>query len=120
MDVETQFNIEVQGGIPVVQVVGDLDHYNSPRFRSVASQLIEKGYTKMVVDMTAVDFMDSGGMSGIVFALKRLSAAGGRLYLANCNPRIIRKLDISGFTKMPDKIAVCTSVEEALRNARKP
>ncbi len=118
MEVQTQFNVNIQDGVPVVQIIGDLDHYNTPRFRVIVSELIDKGHDRIVVDMSAVGFMDSGGMSGIVLALKRLSATRGRLFLANCNPRIIRKLNISGFTAMSDALVLHASLEEAIRDAQ--
>ena len=62
--------------------------------------------------------MDSGGMSGIVFGLKRLAEVGGRLFLANCSPRIMRKLEISGFVMMPDKLVLCDTLEDAVSSAR--
>ena len=120
MDVETQFNVTTLEGVPVVLITGDLDQYSTPRFRSVVSELVEKGLKNLVVDMSEVRFLDSGGMSGLIFAIKCLSAMGGRLSLANCNPRIARKLDIGGLTKMPDVLALCTSLEQALQDSRKP
>ena len=118
MNGETEYKVEQQNGIPVIKVIGALDHYNVPRFRSLIMDLIGKGHNKVVVDMSGVDFMDSGGMSGIIFALKRLSELGGRLYLANCGLRIMRKLEISGFTMMPDKLVVTDSVDEAVSRAQ--
>lgn len=114
MNGETEYKVEEEDGIPVVKVTGSLDHYNVPRFRSVISDIIAKGHNTVIVDMSGVEFMDSGGMSGIIFGLKRLSEAGGRLYLANCGPRIMRKLEISGFAMMPDKLALSDSIEKAV------
>ena len=118
MNSETEFKVEERDGVPVVRVIGSLDHYNIPRFRSTVTDIIGKGHNKIIVDMSEVDFMDSGGMSGVVFGLKRLSEAGGRLFLANCSSRIMRKLEISGFAMMPDKLVLSESVDKAVSLAR--
>ncbi|HET6457011.1 MAG TPA: STAS domain-containing protein [Armatimonadota bacterium] len=118
MDGETEFKVEERNGIPVVKIVGSLDHYNVPRFRQIITDLSSKGHNEVVVDMSEVDFMDSGGMSGIILGLKWLSEAGGRLLLADLNPRIMRKLEISGFTMMPDKLVLSDSVDQAVAAAR--
>jgi len=118
MNSETEFKVEEQDGVPVVRVIGSLDHYNVPRFRSIIADLLSKSYNRIIVDMSEVDFMDSGGLSGIIFGLKRLSEAGGRLFLANCGPRIMRKLEISGFAMMPDKLVLSESVDKAVSLAR--
>ncbi|HUV03505.1 MAG TPA: STAS domain-containing protein [Armatimonadota bacterium] len=120
MDADTRFDVEMQGDVPVVQIVGDLDHYSTPEFRSVTSELIQQGHKTIVVDMSAVDFMDSSGMSGIIFAAKRLAAADGHLSLTNCNPRTARKLSIGGLTKMPDLLSIYPSLEEALQHLLQP
>lgn len=118
MNGETEYKVEEQDGIPVVKVIGALDHYTVPKFRSIITDLINKGHENIVVDMSEVEFMDSGGMSGVVFGLKRLSEVGGRLFLAGCNPRLMRKLEISGFVMMPDKLVLSDSVEQAISLAR--
>jgi len=114
MNGETEFKVEERNGIPVVGVIGALDHCNVPKFRSIISDLIAMGHKSIVVDMSETDFMDSGGMSGVIHGLKLLFEAGGRLFLANCNSRIMHKLRISGFTTMPDKLGICDSLENAV------
>ena len=118
MNGQTVYEIEERDSIPVAKVVGALDHYNVSTFRSMIADLISKGHKNVVVDMSQVEFMDSGGMSGIIYGLKRLSEVGGRLFLANCGPRIMRKLEISGFAMMPDKLVLSDSVDQAVSLAR--
>jgi len=118
MEGETQYKVEEQNGVPVVKIVGSLDHYTISRFRSVITDLVGRGHKNVVLDLSQVDFMDSGGMSCVIFGLKRLSEMGGRLFLARINPRITRKLEISGFTMMPDKLVLADSVEQAVSLAR--
>jgi anti-anti-sigma factor len=113
MDAATKFNVVMREGVPVVQIKGDLDHYNTPAFRTIITDLIDKGHTKIVADMAGVEFMDSGGMSGIVFAIKRLSPLGGHISLKNCNRLIARKFEIGGLTKLSEVLEVCPSAEKA-------
>lgn len=116
MEADTQFDVSTEHGVSVVQIIGDLDYSNIATFRSTISELTEKGEKQVVLDMAAVGFMDSSGMAGIVFAIRRLSAVAGRLALANCSAQITRKLDISGLTKMPDAPSLFASLEEALQS----
>ena len=114
MDFQTQFDIDIKNDVPVVRVAGSLDHINSSRFRSTISKLIEAGHKRIVVDMSAVDFMDSGGLSGVVYAIKRLSVIEGRLQLAGLQPRTARKFEVSGLTRLPSVLTFHPSAEEAL------
>lgn len=117
-DSNTNYEVVMSDGTPVIRITGDLDHYSAPVFRSCVSDLISKGHKAIVVDMASVEFMDSGGMAGIVFAAKRLADLGGRLILANCNPRVNRKLEIGGLSNMPQLLVVCASLDEALQRAQ--
>lgn len=113
-NVEAQFDIAMQDGIPVVHIKGDLDHANTPHFRSIISDLINKGYKRMILEMSGVTFMDSGGMSGVIFAAKQLHSLGGHLSLSNCNSRITRKLDIGGLSKLTSILTIHSSIEQAI------
>lgn len=117
MDVGAQSSISMQDGIPVVRIGGTLDHTKAPEFRTTVSHLVDNGSKRIVIDMSAVDFIDSGGISGIIFAVKRLSAEGGHLFLANCSAHTARKLEIGGLTRLSDLLTVCASVEEAVNAA---
>ena len=98
----------------MVHVNGDLDHLNAPRLRGIISQLLEEGHENIVIDMGAVQFMDSGGMSGIIYGIKRLAQVNGHLWLSNCTPRIARKMEIGGLTKITDTLTLCASIEDAV------
>lgn len=112
---DTQFSTDIREGIPIVHIVGDLDHYSLAEFRTLIADLIGAGNSRIILDMSHVDYMDSGGMSGLVFALKRLSDVGGRLRLSNCNMRVLRKLEIGGLTRISELITLCTTTDQALR-----
>jgi anti-anti-sigma factor len=116
---DTQFNLAMQDDVAVIRIVGDLDHYNTSRLRSLILDLIDKDHRDIIFDLAGVDFMDSGGMSGIVFAIKRLSASNGHLRLANCNPRIARKLEIGGLLGLGHVLSMCTTVEQAVAESKK-
>jgi len=107
-------NVEIHDGTPIIRIIGDLDHFCQPEFRSVMARLVEEDHRALIFDLTKVDFLDSGGLTGIVFAIKRFSQIGGRLFLANCNPRITRKLEISGLTKLGETLVISPSVEASL------
>ncbi len=119
MEVVVTLNTRLVDGTPVIDVDGELDHAGLPEFRSEVSNLIEQGHRNLVVDMSDTHFMDSGGLSGIVYVMKRLAVLKGGVTLAGCSERIFRKLEVSGLTQVSDTLRFAPSVEQALRELRK-
>lgn len=69
----------------VVQPLEDrLDARVATDFKERMAELIAGGYTKIVLDLSKVEFIDSSGLGAIVSSLKRL---GGRGDLVVCGLR---------------------------------
>lgn len=70
------------------EVAGDL--------RGVLLQAIESGSRKLILDMTAVEFIDSSGLGALVSALKRLKQLDtlGEIRLAGVQPGVLAVLQI--------------------------
>jgi anti-sigma B factor antagonist len=99
-----------QGDVVIVAVGGELDVVTSRQFDDY---LVEaRGEFKHVIlDLTAVEFMDTGSLAVIVGHWKQLTAAGGTLALAGARYRYTKTLWITG---LADRLPLYDSVEEAL------
>ena len=114
MEVALRLNTRIVDGTPVIEADGELDYLGISQLRAEVSRLIEQGHNSIVIDMSHVGFMDSCGISGIIYTMKRLGALKGRITLAGCNERIIRKLEIGGLTRVSDVLRLAPSVEQAV------
>lgn len=66
-------------------------------FRRKIHELIDRGVVKVVLDLAAVDYIDSAGIGMIVGKLKTVRERGGDMKLLNLNTRGIR---VFGITKL--------------------
>jgi len=65
------------GGICVIAPEGDrLTAASANQFRQQASQLIDEGQSRLVIDLSEVRFVDSSGLGAIVGLLKRVGNRG--------------------------------------------
>lgn len=72
-----------EGGATVVApTVKRLDASVAPAFRQQVVQLVEAGDTRLVLDLAALEFLDSSGLGAMVSILKALGQRGA---LAVCN-----------------------------------
>ena len=67
MEIDTS---EVDGRIAVVRLDGRLNMVAAPRLKAAIEGVVEAGGTHVVVDLTAVSFMDSSGLGALIAAIK--------------------------------------------------
>jgi anti-sigma B factor antagonist len=84
------------GGRTVVAVAGEVDVYTAPQLRDCLTDLVGAGSHHLVVDMSAVRFLDSTGLGVLVGGLKKVRAAGGTLELVCSSERLLRIFSITG------------------------
>jgi anti-sigma B factor antagonist len=97
MELRTEVS-EVKGWT-VVTVHGEIDVATSPTLRERLIDLVNGGATRLVLDLEAVDFLDSTGLGTIVSLLKRVRTHGGDLRLVCTEARIRRLFEITGLEK---------------------
>lgn len=101
---------EQRGDSMVVAVGGELDLVTS---RELDEQLTRarRERTRIVLDLTAVEFMDTSSLAVIVGHWKRLQSVGGSLALAGARYRYTKTLWITG---LADRLPMYDTVEHAL------
>lgn len=84
----------------VLAVKGELDFHSAPRFRELVLQLLNQGVVNIVVDLSAMDFVDSSGLGVLVATLKRMRERGGTLILRSPSANTSKVLEVSGLNKL--------------------
>lgn len=80
-----------------VVVVGEADHLSAPALQRALEQAAARPDAgDVVVDLTGVTFMDSGGINVFARCFKPLDAAGRHLVLIHPRPAVRRALQVSG------------------------
>ena len=102
--------VEERGDVAVLAVSGEVDVATVPRLREQLHGLVASGTPRIVVDLDAVDFLDSTGLGVLVGGLKRVRAHEGSLRLVCTQERILKIFKITGLTKV---FPIHSSVDEA-------
>jgi anti-sigma B factor antagonist len=107
---EIRLASERRGDSVIVAVGGDLDIMTS---RQLDEELTRARRTArwIILDLSAVDFMDTSSLAVIVGHWKRLQAAGGVLALAGARYRHTKTLWITG---LADRLPMYGTVDEAV------
>jgi anti-sigma B factor antagonist len=102
------------GAASVLTLRGEIDVYTAPRLRQAIIDLVDGGADHIVVDMSAVDFLDSTGLGVLVGGLKRVKVKDGSLSIVTSQDKILKIFDITGLNKV---FAIHDSVDAAAEQA---
>lgn len=89
---------EEQGKL-VIRLSGDVDLDHSARIRRLLLDQVEKG-KDILVDLSAVDYIDSSGIASLVEALQAVRDAGHDLQLVAVSQQAMRVLRLARLDKV--------------------
>ena len=102
--------VEARDGATVVRLGGELDLYNAPVLREALIAAAQAGPTRLVIDLSEVEFIDSTALGALVEARGKL-APRSPLLLAAPQPEARRALQVSGLDR---HLTVHDTVDAAL------
>ena len=96
--VELKVSSRSQGDHELVIATGEIDLYTAPRLQSELAAVIASTApaTRVIVDMSGVEFCDSTGMNVLLSCLRQARERGGELELAAPRPAVRKILSVTG------------------------
>jgi anti-anti-sigma factor len=101
------------GVCSVIRLAGEADMTTTELRDALAAAVAEKPYM-ILVDLTALTFIDSAATQMIIGAYRVLFHEGGKLVLIHPSPTVFRTLELIGVTRL---ITIFDSVDEAVTSA---
>lgn len=87
-------------GRTVIEVGGEIDVYTAPKLRDTITELVGAGVYDLIIDLSAVEFLDSTGLGVLVGGLKKVRANDGSLSLICGQDRLLKIFRITGLAKV--------------------
>ena len=104
---------EKYNDVLIVYLLGELDHHNAEALRVKIDDRIDRDEIKKVIlNFSAVSFMDSSGIGAVIGRYKKINSRGGTLCVVNVDERINRVFELSGLYKI---IKQYKNIDEALK-----
>jgi anti-sigma B factor antagonist len=107
-------HVDGGAGVCVVTPAGEIDLASAPQLKSRLVGLLEEGFARFVLDLSAVRYLDSTGL-GVLIAFSRRLGADGEIVLAEAPEPVLSLLELTG---LDAQFPPCASVEEALGKIR--
>jgi anti-sigma B factor antagonist len=114
---ELKISKRTNDGIPVIDLTGRLVFGDETKqLRQIVKETIEQSHGNIVLNLSDLAYVDSGGIGTLVGLYTSARAAGGDLKLACPNSRVQHVLEI---TRLLSVLSVHTSEEQAVAELRK-
>lgn len=103
--------------VTVVAVAGEVDLDTADTLRAQVDQALRDRPPELVLDLAAVDFLDSSGLGALLELHRRLTDEGGFLRLVIASRHVRRVIDVTGMAQVLD---IYDSRKAALAAQREP
>jgi anti-anti-sigma factor len=111
--VQNAFEVELrsQDRAAVIAVSGELDLAAGPALEEELARADQSGAALVIVDLTALEFIDSTGLGILIKAHQQAKAAGRRFAVVRGPSQVQRLLELTG---LEQRLTVVDSAEELL------
>lgn len=107
-----QLNMTEQGEIVQISVQEErMDAHNSGDLKEQMLQLFDEGKCNLIIDLSAVRFIDSSGLGALVSGFKNASAREGSLKLCCLQPQVRSMFEL---TRLHRVFEIYANNDEAL------
>lgn len=103
-----EIQVEPGDGYTVCRPIGELDAFTVSQFRQSLAELASQ--PRLLIDMSAVPFVDSAGLGALIGGIRRTRELGGEVAVACNRPTLTRLLRTTGFDRI---VTVTETVDEA-------
>ncbi len=87
-------------GIKVLAIDGRLDSIGAPQLEEQLNTLIQTGQEKVLIDMTAMDYVSSAGLRVLLSGVKKIKKESGEFALCGLNESAQDVFEVSGFSEI--------------------
>jgi anti-anti-sigma factor len=96
----------------IIDVSGEMDLYNSYKLKELVMKMMERQVKSVVINMEAVDYIDSSGIGALIHIYSTMKKASCQLYMTNIHGSVKKVIEL---TKLMGYFPITNSLEEALQ-----
>ena len=95
-----QIDVTRVSGHTVVSPQGEIDFATGPQLKDAITELLVAGEVHLVIDLLAVDFIESTGLGALIGGRRRAHALRGSLVLVCTEQQMLKIFRITGLDKV--------------------
>jgi anti-sigma B factor antagonist len=106
-----QVDVRDDGGIVLIEPVGDIDGKTAPEFQDRVLGLVQP-QARIVLNLERVAFMSSAGLRSMLLIYREAKSKDAKVVLAEINKNIRNSMSATGFLSF---FVVCDSVQDGIQ-----
>jgi anti-sigma B factor antagonist len=91
-----------QASSVVLALIGDLDPHTAPMLAEAINSQVDRGASRITVDLAELEFIDSSGLRVLIAAHRDLAQSSGQLTLSNPSESTLRLFEVTGLLDQLD------------------
>jgi anti-sigma B factor antagonist len=107
---QLQIDVTRRHGYTILSPQGEIDFATGPQLKDAINERLIAGDVNLVMDLQAVDFIESTGLGALIGGRRRAHALKGSLRLVCSQQQLLKIFRITGLDKV---FAIYDSVEQA-------
>jgi anti-anti-sigma factor len=105
-------SVALSSGVPVLQVIGELDFFTAPQLEDLSRSITQKGHNLMVIDLSRASFVDAAAVSVMIRLNNAVRSMSGRLAVYDAKLPLRKVFELLHVDRI---IPIRPTLEEALR-----
>ena len=92
--------VKIDGSVHTILMSGRLDSSSAADAETTVKAVIDQGATRLLIDMSALDYISSAGLRVVLVAAKNMHKSGGAMAICGMSPSVHEVFEMTGFLKI--------------------
>ncbi len=111
-----EMQLREEHAVQILTCQGRIDAQVSNRVKERIQQLLDQGFTQIILDLEGVELLDSSGLGALVSCMRRAKEKDGEIKLVGLRTEVRSIFDITRVTRL---FHICEYVSDALEAFQK-
>lgn len=94
-----ELNVKKTENIYIIDVIGEMDLYNSYKLKELVTKMLDKGVSSFVINLEQVDYIDSSGIGALIFINTTLKKKNSNLLISNIQNSVQKVIELTKLSK---------------------
>ena len=107
-----ELKIRKNDEIYIIDVLGEMDLYNSYKLKELLMKMIEKKIEKFIINLEEVEYIDSSGIGALIYITSTVKKMNLRLAITNVHGSVKKVIEL---TKLTHFFPISSGIDEAIK-----
>jgi anti-sigma B factor antagonist len=107
-----ELKIRKNENIYIIDILGEMDLYNSYKLKELLMKMIEKKIEHFIINLEDVEYIDSSGIGALIYITSTIKKMSLKLAITNVHGSVKKVIEL---TKLSSFFPILPGLEEAIK-----